>query len=164
MTSHLTRNLIAAATLISGILAGGNVNGAVDGPAWQHLGVLAWAEYSRYADLSLGARILFPTEAFGAMILSVAAVLSFRRDGKEPRSVAFPIYAAALCAIGGLLITIKAAPIMLSIGHLGSDTVALQRAQDGFGFWDRIRGVFQVLAYLANFWSLVALPKPARRI
>jgi hypothetical protein len=161
MISHLTRNLIAAATLISGLLAGENIQrGVVDASAWQHVGVLCWAEYSRHADLSRNAFILYPVEAFSGMILSVAAAISFWRCGQAPRLAIFPIYAAALCTVGGPLMTLKAAPVMLSVGHLGNDPVSLQHAFDAFGFWSSIRGVFQVLAYFANLWSLFALVKP----
>jgi hypothetical protein len=158
MTSAITRKLIIAATLIDGILASGNINRAfVDMPAWRHVGPLAWAAFSRHADLGRTAMILYPAEAFSGAILSVAAVIAFRRTGSMPRSASVPVCAAALLLIGGLVVTIKAAPIMLSVHHLGNDPVALQRAFDGFEFWGGLRGIFQVLGYLANVWSLVAI-------
>jgi len=43
------------------------------------------------------------------------------------------------------------------VRHLGDDPVALQRAFDGFEFWGRVRGIFQVTAFVANVWSLVAV-------
>ncbi|HEV8636331.1 MAG TPA: multicopper oxidase domain-containing protein [Chloroflexota bacterium] len=43
---------------------------------------------------------------------------------------------------------------------LGDDAVALQRAMDGFQFWGNIRGLFQVLAFVGNVWSLVAVLEP----
>ena len=45
------------------------------------------------------------------------------------RSVAIPIYAAALLAIGGMLATTQAAPTMLSTQHI-SDLAGLQHAND----------------------------------
>ena len=165
MTSLRTRNLIAVATLIGGLLAGETIQrGVIDASAWRHVGVLCWAEYSRHADLSRNGFIVYPFEAFSGMTLSVGAAISFRLSGKVPRSATFPIYAAALCTVGGLLITLKAAPIMLSVRHLGNGTVSLQHAFDAFGFWSRIRGVFQVVAYFANLCSLVALVKPGNQV
>ena len=59
-----------------------------------------------------------------------------------------------------MLATRQAAPIMLSARHLGDDPIVLQRAFDGFEFWGRVWGVFQVLAFGAVLWSLVALLRP----
>ena len=65
--------------------------------------------------------------------------------------------------VGGLLATTQAAPIMLSIPSLCGDAVALQHALDGFQFWGNVRGVFQMVAFVANMWALVALLTPAAR-
>jgi hypothetical protein len=62
--------------------------------------------------------------------------------------------------VGGMLPTRQAVPIMLSARRLGDDPVLLQRAFDGFEFWGRVWGVFQVLAFGAVLWSLVALLRP----
>jgi hypothetical protein len=91
------------------------------------------------------------------MILSVAAAILFYRAPMKPRGAALPIYAGALLTVAGLLVTAKAAPIMLSVRHLGNDPVPLEQAFRGFRFWGGLRGVFQVLAYCANLWALVAI-------
>ncbi len=62
--------------------------------------------------------------------------------------------------VGGMLAATKAAPIMLSARHLGDDPVLLQRAFDGFEFWGRVWGVFQVLAFGTVLWALVTLLRP----
>jgi hypothetical protein len=152
-----TRRLLIAATLVNGLLASGNINrGLVDMPAWRQVGVLGWAAFSRQADLGPRAMIVYPGEAFIGMILSVAAAAKFRRDPGAPRAAAIPLYAAALLTIGGLLFTTQAAPIMLSVRHLGDDPVALQHAFDGFAYWGLWRGACQSAAYVASFWALVA--------
>ena len=164
MAAQRTAKLVIAASLVDSILAGVNVNRAlVEMPAWQKTGPLGWAAYSRHADLALRAAILYPLDAFAGAFLSIGAVVSFHRERRGPRPAIVPLYVAALMTIGGLLSTIKAAPNMLSVRHLDDDTVALQRALDGFQFWGGIRGVFQVLAFVANVWSLVALFTPSRR-
>ncbi len=162
MTSRLTRNIVIAATLVDSILAGLNINRVlVEMPAWQQTGPLAWSEFSKHADLSLTGTLLYAVSAFAGALLSIAAVISYHRDRRVPRSAAVPLYAAALLTIGGLLTTIQAAPIMQSVPGLGSDTVALQQALDGFQFWGGVRALFQVLAFGANLWSLVALLTPS---
>ncbi len=164
MSSPLTCRLVVAATLATSLLANGLVHrGAIEMPAWQQTGATAWAAFSRHADLTLPALVIYPLEAFSGAILSIATVLSFRRDGAQPRSAAIPVYAAALMALGGLLATTQAAPIMLSVPSLDDDAVALQHALDGFQFWGNLRGVFQMLAFVANVWALVALLTPAAR-
>jgi hypothetical protein len=150
--------IVLAATLMDGILASGGINRAtVDMPAWRHVGPVGWAAFSRYADLGRTAMVLYPLEAFSGMILSVAAVFVARRHPSVPGSVAIPVYAAALFTIGGLLLTVKAAPIMLSVRHLGDSPAALARAFNGFEFWGGLRTGSQVLGYFANLWSLVAI-------
>src|SRR5205823_14648591 len=98
--------------------------------------------------------------AFAGLILSLAAAISYLGEGDRPPAAAVPLYGAALLAAGGLLTTIKAAPNMLSVPQLGDDAAALQRAMDGFQFWGNIRGLFQVLAFVGNVWSLVAVLEP----
>ncbi len=52
--------------------------------------------------------------------------------------------------------TIKAAPIMLGVGHLGDDTAALQQAYDQFTFWGvYVRGTAIALV-LSTVWALAA--------
>lgn len=76
MPSARTRLLLAAATLVSGILAGGVVDRViVGGPAWHELGAGAWAAYSRYADLGNGL-VAYPVEAIGGALLIIAGAVS----------------------------------------------------------------------------------------
>ena len=162
MASPRTRRLVVVATLVESILAGMNVDRAVvQMPAWQRTGPLHWAAYSRHADLARRAAILYPGSAFANLILRVAAAISYLGDAHRPPGAAVPLFGAALMAGCGLLTTIKAAPNMLRVPRLGDDAAALQRAMDGFQFWGNVRGLFQVLAFVGNVWSLVALLGPA---
>lgn len=155
MISSRTRFLLVAATVLSGLLAGGNVDRSfVAMPAWEQVGAPAWAEFSRHADLGNGL-VLYPLEAVGAFLLILATAASLHVDRAAKRSIALPLYGAVAFAAGGLLCTLKAAPIMLSVGHL-SDPVALRQAFDGFHFWGNIRGTTQVLAFLAIVCALAA--------
>ena len=173
MVSSLTRLFVAASTVVGGLLAGVNIDrNIVQMPAWHVAGIECWAAYSRNADLSLQGMILYISLGVGGAILSLAAAVSFMRDRRQFRanskrvgvkssqySAAIPIYLAALFVLGGMLATTQAAPIMLSVRHLGNNPVLLQQAFDGFEFYSMIRGVFQVLAFGANVWALVAVYK-----
>jgi hypothetical protein len=106
-----------AATLVSGILAGGIIDRViVGGPAWHELGAEAWVEYSRRADLWTGL-VAYPVEGIGATLLIVAAALSNYFDRSARREVALALHGAVALSIAGLLLTAKAAPIMLSPSH-----------------------------------------------
>ena len=157
MKSRALFYCILAASLVDGVLVGGGIDRAlVAMPAWHRVGPIAWANFSRHADLGNGL-ILYPLEAFGGMILSVAAAVIFRRDGTAPQAAQMPIYAAALFTIGGLVLTVKAAPIMLGVKNVGDDLGVLQRAFDDFEFWGTLRLASQTFGYFANMWSLVAI-------
>jgi len=132
----------------------------VEMPAWQLTGPRAWASFSRHADLGPTAMILYPLSAFAGAILSGAVAFSFRQDRAHGRVAAVPIYGAALLTLGGLVVTTRAAPIILSVRRLDDDAPILQHALNGFQFWGNVRGAFQVLAFVANLWSLAALSRP----
>ena len=145
-----------AATFMGGLLAGGNVDRAfVAMRAWEHVGAVAWGQFSRHADLGNGL-VLYPLEAFGATLLTLAAAISFHFDRVASRNAAVPLYSAALLCIVGLILTIKAAPFMLGIREV-NEPAALQTAFEGFRYWGNIRGACQVLAFAAQLWALSIL-------
>jgi hypothetical protein len=100
---------------------------------------------------------LYPIEAIGAALFTIAAATSFRFDITAPAPAALPVYSSVALVLGGLLTTIKAAPIMMSLRRIGDDISALQKAFDGFRRWGNMRGAFQILAFLAIVWALVAV-------
>ncbi len=128
--------------------------------AWQRTSPLAWAAFSRNADLALPALIIYPLEAFTGAILSIGLTISFHHDGRQPRYAMLPVHATVVMAIAGLLATTQAAPIMLSVANLDDNAAALQQAMNGFWFWGNIRGLFQMLAFVASVWSLATLDRP----
>ena len=127
-------------------------------PAWRQVGVRAWAAYSRHADLG-NAWMLYPVAAFGGTALSVAAAVTIRRDRMAPSHAALAVYATAILAVAGLLVTTQAAPYMLSLRTIGDDPSALQHAFVGFDCWGGVRAVAQILAFVANLWSLASLTR-----
>src|SRR5439155_16845940 len=135
VTSTVTYGLVTAAAVLDGFLAGGNVDRwFVQMPAWRRLDVRAWAAYSRHADLGNGL-FLYPFEAIGGALTTVAAAIAFHFDANASRSAGLPIYLAVALVLGGLLMTLEAAPKMLSLRRIGDDPVALQGAFDGFNHW-----------------------------
>ncbi len=149
-----TRLLLMAATLVSGILAGGIIDRViVGGPAWHELGAEAWVLYSRRADLGTGL-VAYPVEGIGATLLIIAAVLSNYFDRNAQRGLSLPLYGAAALSVAGLLLTAKAAPIMLNLATPQSAS-ADQRAFDEFFLWGLyLRGSADTLAFVALIWAL----------
>jgi hypothetical protein len=157
MSLTLISILIIAATVLHGLIAGTGVDRVlVQMPAWRRVGARAWAVYSRHADLGNGL-FLYPFEAIGGALLTLAAAVIFTLNHSLPRSGAMPIYLALLFAIAGLLATVRAAPKMLSLRRIDDDPAALQGAFEGFDRWGAVRAILQVLAFGANLWSLIAL-------
>jgi hypothetical protein len=135
-----TRFLLIAAVVLAGFLAGGDLDRVVVAmPAWQHVGAIGWAAFSRNADLGNGL-FLYPLEAIAGALLILGAIATFHVGQIRQRRTLLLLYAGLICSVGGLLFTIKAAPIMLGIADL-SDPDALQRAFDGFLFWGNLRSV-----------------------
>ncbi len=132
----------------------------VEMPAWRHLGVEAWAAFSRGADLGNG-RIIYPVAGIGGLALILAAAIVFRLSPRRPWSVAIPVYGSALMAICVMLTTTQAAPVMLSLHRIGNDPRALQQAFEGFYRWDSIRAVIGTLEGCLEIWALVALGSQA---
>lgn len=146
--------LMLAATFLGGILAGSAVDRAiVGGQAWHELGAAAWLEYSRRADLGVGL-VAYPIEGIGTALLTIAASASNYLDGNRRRRTVLPLYCAVGLSIVGLLLTVKAAPIMLNLAEPQSAT-AIERAFDEFFVWGLyLRGTADTLAFAALVWAL----------
>ena len=158
-THALLLGCILLAAAFNGLSGSGMDRALIEMPAWQHVGPLAWAAFSRWADNGTTGLILYPFEKIGGTLFSIAAaIIFFLNRQRLPRDGALPIYGAAIFALGILLTTTQAAPFMLSTPHL-NDPVALQRALDGFTFWEGIRAGVQALAFCGNLWALVVVSR-----
>ena len=157
MPSARTRLVLTAATLVSGILAGGVVDRVVvGGPAWHELGAEAWVAYSRHADLGNGL-VAYPVQAIGGALVIISAAVSnyFDRDAVPMTTVT--LYCAVVFSLVGLVLTAKAAPIMLGLATPQSPS-ATQQAFDGLFLWGLyVRGTTIVLTFIAVTCSLASL-------
>jgi hypothetical protein len=140
--------LALIACVLSGSLAGINIDGfVVRFPAWRQLGAEAWAAYSRKADLGNGI-FLYPMLAVGHALLVVAVMIGLHYRG--PAAALPAAYVAVALAIVGLLLTVRAAPIMLSLKRSGDNPMVLLDAFQKFARWSLLRAVAQVLAFFAT--------------
>ena len=156
MRSQWPVRLLLIATALSGLLAGGNfVRTFIEMPAWHRTGSMAWAAFSRNADLGNGL-LLYPALAIGGALFTIAAAVAVRRE-PWAKPAASPLGFAVVLVVAGLALTGFAAPQMLSLRTLGDDAAAVQRAFDAFRFWGNLRGAAQVLAFGADLWALARL-------
>jgi hypothetical protein len=163
MRTSITFGLVVAATVVGGMFSSLLDRALVATPAWRHLGVQAWADYSRHADLG-GGKLVYPIGGILLWALIFAAAVSHRFDRGAPRATGVPIYLAALLSVGAIIATIIEAPIMLSVGSLGDHPGALQSAFDRFTLWGvYIRGGFFALSFLCTVWALTMTARDLTR-
>jgi hypothetical protein len=149
-----------AAAIVNGLLAGGNVDRAIVArPAWTGVGLAAWADYSRQADLGNG-QVFYPAMAIGGTLLCVLAAILFLRAGRVPQEAAWPVLLGASLMVICLPVSFVAAPFILSLRHIDNqDIAALGRAFDGSFFWGRFQMALHVLSFFANLWAISALSR-----
>jgi len=130
-----------------GFLSGGGIDRyIVQFPAWRHLDILSWAQYGRHADLANGL-FLYPFEAIGSFLLLPASSIIIVTHPATLKQTALMVHLATLFAAIGLILTLFAAPVMLSLKTIGNDEVILRNAFDKFYFWSLYRLIAQVLSF-----------------
>ena len=90
-------------------------------------------------------------------MLIFAAALAYRLDRSAPRQAGPPLYLATLAALGAIITTVVAAPVMMHVGQLSdSDTAALHNAFETFTLWGvYVRGVCFAAIFVCSVWALV---------
>ncbi len=144
--------VLGTVALFAGWLAGGSIDRyVVQVPAFRHLNIIQWGEYSRHADLGNGL-FLYPAEAITPFLLLIISFIIVLMN-KQLRSLKLPVSLALLLSTAGLFFTIFAAPVMLGIRTMPNDPVLLQQAFDKFHFWGGLRAIVQVLAFFPALWA-----------
>jgi hypothetical protein len=161
LLSAITRRLVIASATLGGLSQVAD-RALVGTPGLRELGPEFWVQYSSHADLGTGL-VLYPIAYIGWTALAVAAAITHRRGGRTPRRATVPIYLAAVCMLGVMALTAKAAPIMLGIGKLETEA-EMQHAFDQFTFWGvYVRGALITVAFIASIWALAVLPPVTSR-
>jgi hypothetical protein len=146
--------ILVFACVLSGLLAGATIDRFVIGyPAWPYAGIVAWANYSRHADLGIG-KFVYPVEAIVSLLLFIAASYIISSHKASLKQYAIPVYSAAILVAVGLFLTFFAGPYMLSIRNMPDNQALLQNAFEHFYFWSFFRGAAQVLSFFCCVWAL----------
>ena len=157
-TTVRLRIFLFISSLLAGLLAGEDLyRYVIEVPAWRHLSIITWAEYSRHADLGKGI-FLFPIEAAGNTILQIAASIIVLKNKPTYGSVALPIHLATIFSITGLVFTFFAAPLMLHLRTTDNGPRRVQQTFNQFHFWGLLRAIAQILSFFNCLLAMKQMP------
>jgi hypothetical protein len=146
--------LLVIAVVEHGLIAGTSFDVAlVKLPTRKRIGAEAYARFARGNDLGNGL-VVYPVLGILSFVLSLAAAVLAVAFG-EPFRLILPLLIAFGTTITHSLLTLKAAPIMLSLRKARRDEKLLERELDRFAFWHGWRALFQGLTFVALVWALV---------
>lgn len=155
MQLSLSFVLTVAAVAGDGLLAGASLDQSVKQlPARHRIGAVAYAAYTRAADLGPGI-VWYAVLGVGAALLTVAA--AFAALGQRIAApITVPLLAAAALAFVHSLATTQAAPTMFRQRRVPQTEEALGAVFARFARWQTVRVTLQVLTLAAVLWALVA--------
>jgi hypothetical protein len=165
MKLSVTKTLAFGAALFGGLLAGVTANRAlVELPAWQRIGVIAWANFTRAENHGIGS-FFYIVIGFMALVLTIGAAIAFRFDRSARGSRRFPAYAAALVAIAYAVITRAIlVPAAFRLRAAGNDGAELQQTFVGAARWWGVNDTLHVLAFGLSLWAFAEIStRPTNR-
>lgn len=155
MRIDVALSLLMAAVVVCGIGVGASLDQSIKQlPTRRRIGVLAYSEYSRVADVRLG---LFWYVPLGVAwtVLNVAAAITGWADGASGgRATALIVLVAAVA--GHAVLTAFAAPRLRAQRAVVGDEQALRLIFDRFEHLQLVRVVLDVTALAAATWALAA--------
>ena len=157
MTSARTFSLLAAATVLSGWLAGAALErSSVLIRVWLTLGPEAWARFGRGAASATGLT-LDAAVGMAAAALIIAAAVSATLDRDSDRTTPAPLVVAAVFSALGLLFTAKAMNLvqLLAASPPRADLPPIFEAYLIWGV--DFRAAAAAVAFVAVVWALLAL-------
>jgi hypothetical protein len=154
MSSARTFSLLAAATVLSGWLAGATLErSAVVMRVWQTLGLKPWVHFDHGAVLRTGFTLEgFVGVAAAALIFAAAASATFDRESERETPISLVI--AGVASILGLLFTAKAVALLqlLAASPAAPD---LQPIFYQYLIWGvDFRAAAAAIAFVAVVWAL----------
>jgi hypothetical protein len=158
MASSLTKGLAIGATLFGGVLAGLTADRSlIQMAAWHHIGVIPWANFTR-AAYAVPGFILNPAVGLAGLLLTVGTAIALRFDRTARGFRWFPIYAAAVLAVAGAVVTRGIlVPVMMRVRESAISGAELQQLFLTGVRWWAINDVLHALTFGFNLWALVAV-------
>ena len=146
--------LLVVSTFTAGLLAGISLDKSlVQLPSRKVIGIAAYIEYSRAADLGAGL-LWYPLLGVGAPLFAFAgAVVVISQHLSTGKWVSASV--AAMFALLHLFTTTRAAPKMLSLRNPTSKPETAELTLRRFAAWHALRFAFQAATFILSLWAIV---------
>ena len=146
--------LLAAATVVDGVLAGASLDQSIKQlPARHRLGMRAFSAYSQASDQANGL-VWYAGLGIGSALLTIAAA-AWALTLSLPIDRLLPVILAGGFAIAHSMTTARAAPINWSQRAVSDDEVALTRIFQRFARWQALRATLQLATFLLMVSTLL---------
>ena len=157
MATVLGLALLAAATVLNGLLAGASFDKAlIQLPARRKIGLRAMAEYSRATDLGPGF-FLYPTLGLGAPLLTwAAAVALYLGRDVSGGTISWAVLGGIL-SVGHVITTAGAAPNLLRLRRGIVPEKELGDMYQRFARWSGARSFLQVSAFVVVVVAVISV-------
>jgi hypothetical protein len=157
MRIDVALGLLLAAVVANGLLVGASLDQSIKQlPARRRIGAVAFAAYSRAADLASGI-VWYAALGIGTALLTLAAAIAGLTDTPHTAQRIAALACAAALTVSHSLVTALAAPTNLSQRHVAAnDEHALTLIFDRFERLQTIRAALQATTLATAVWALVA--------
>lgn len=147
--------LLLTAVLVNGLLVGASMDQSIKQlPARHRIGVVAYSEYSKAADLRNGVVFYGALGIGGALIAIAAAVVGIiNQSGGQ---VTTALWVVIVLTLAHSAVTSRAAPTNFKQRNAGEDEERLTAVFGSFVKLQTIRVSLQFLTLLALIWGLAA--------
>ena len=153
-----TLALIVAATAMNGVLAGASLDQSIKQlPTRNRIGGAAYSVYSRAGDLGNGIAWYAVLGVGSALLTIIAAVVMYFQQAGS--AAAIPLYMAAVLSVLHSLVTVRAAPLLMSQRRYTADSAgedSLKALFNRFARLQALRAFLQVLTFGLLLWTIVA--------
>lgn len=155
MSIDVALGSLIAAVVVCGIGAGASLDQSIKQlPTRRRIGVGAYSDYSRVADVRIGIYWYVPLGVTWTVLNIAAAIAGWADGASGDRAAALAVLAAAVA--GHTALTAFAAPAVRSQRAVAGDERALRRVFDRFERLQLVRVLFDIVALTAAVWALVA--------
>lgn len=158
MASSASKILAAGSVLFGGLLAGVTVHRAlVQLPAWQRVGVLPWAYFTRAENSGIGA-IFYPVLGLAALLLTISTAVAYKFGRAQRFASSVPVYASASVAIVWAVVTrIVLVPALYALNTAEDDVTKLRQIFEAVRLGSAVNDILHVVAFVLSLWALIAL-------
>lgn len=155
MSIDVALGSLIAAVVVCGIGAGASLDQSIKQlPTRRRIGVRAYSDYSRVADVRLGLYWYVPLGVVWTVVNVMAAIIGWADGASGGRAVALVVLVTAVA--WHTVLTAFAAPTVRSQRAVTADDQALGRVFDRFERLQLVRVVFDISALTAAVWALAA--------